>query len=402
MFKNFSSFFAIKLSIRTLAKRPVSNAVKSLAISACLVLFTSAHDRQPQDQAGSDDATVESAINEASGLSRQRNDFDKAINRLADAAANDKRLAQYLSQVEQRIQGKPVPAASGSGIRVNKFRKKATPAAQSIDHRSTASATAGADSQQGGAWGKMKRLVNEMLVSTNQAGRVGNSDQSASKPSEDNQATSLSEAANRASSDLTVGDVSFEMNPAIEQWVNYYLQNKVGRRTMTIGLRRSDSYLEMARTEFRRLGVPQDLVWLAFVESAWHPGAMSPAAAGGIWQFIPKTATEYGLSVAADVDERFDPAKQTRVAATYLRDLHTIFGDWALAMAAYNCGEPRVMDAIIQNGRADFWEIAEKQLLPKETRNYVPKILAAIKIAGSAASYGFDLSEENGVMTAGR
>ena len=157
---------------------------------------------------------------------------------------------------------------------------------------------------------------------------------------------------------------------------------------MTIGITRSNSYLEMARAEFRRADVPEDLVWLALVESVWNPTAVSPAAAGGIWQFIPKTATEYGLRVASGNDERSDPLKQTRVAAAYLSDLHTIFGDWALAMAAYNSGEPRVMDAIVKNGRANFWELYDKQLLPKETRDYVPKILAAIKVASQADIYG--------------
>ncbi|HEX8184910.1 MAG TPA: lytic transglycosylase domain-containing protein [Blastocatellia bacterium] len=103
---------------------------------------------------------------------------------------------------------------------------------------------------------------------------------------------------------------------------------------------------------------------------------------------MPKTATEYGLTVVSDNDERSNPLKQTRVAAEYLHDLYTIFGDWALAMAAYNSGEPRVMEAIVKNGRANFWELYEKQLLPKETRDYVPKILAAIKVANLADSYG--------------
>ena len=163
---------------------------------------------------------------------------------------------------------------------------------------------------------------------------------------------------------------------------------------MTIGIERSNSYLDMARAEFRRAGVPEDLVWLALVESVWNPSAVSPAAAGGIWQFIPKTATEYGLRVASGNDERADPLKQTRVAATYLRDLYTIFGDWALAMAAYNSGEPRVMDAIVKNGRANFWELYDKQLLPKETRDYVPKILAAINVAGHADVYGLTPATE--------
>jgi membrane-bound lytic murein transglycosylase D len=179
------------------------------------------------------------------------------------------------------------------------------------------------------------------------------------------------------------------MNPAIERSINWYTNTQTGRATMTIGLRRSQSYIDLAREEFRRAGVPEDLIWLAHVESVWNPTAVSPAAAGGIWQFIPKTATEYGLTVEKDNDERTDPRKQTRVAAEYLRDLYTIFGDWALAMAAYNTGEPRVMDAIVKNGRANFWELYEKQLIPKETRDYVPKILAAIKVVSDANVYGF-------------
>jgi len=182
--------------------------------------------------------------------------------------------------------------------------------------------------------------------------------------------------------------MAFETNDAIEHWMNYYTASPTGRRTMTIGINRSNAYLEMARREFRSAGVPEDLVWLALVESVWNPKAVSPAAAGGIWQFIPATATDYGLMVQSGNDERADPLKQTRVAAAYLHDLHTIFGDWALAMAAYNSGEPRVMGAIVKNGRANFWDLYDKQLLPKETRDYVPKILAAIKIASQADQYG--------------
>ena len=158
---------------------------------------------------------------------------------------------------------------------------------------------------------------------------------------------------------------------------------------MTIGFERSNSYLEMARTEFRNAGVPEDLVWLAFVESLWSPQAVSRAAAGGLWQFMPSVATDYGLKVQSGCDERNDPAKQTRAAAIYLHDLYAIFGDWHLSMAAYNSGEPRVMGAIVKNGRADFWELCDKQLLPKETRDYVPKILASIVVARQAEHYGF-------------
>ena len=170
--------------------------------------------------------------------------------------------------------------------------------------------------------------------------------------------------------------------------MNYYGATPIGRSTLKIGIGRSNLYLEMARAEFRSAGVPEDLVWLAFVESVWNPRAVSRAAAGGIWQFISATATDYGLTVQSGNDERADPFKQTRVAAAYLRDLYTIFGDWTLAMAAYNAGEPGVMGAIIRNGDANFWEMYDRRLLPRETCNYIPKILATIKLASQAEFYG--------------
>src|ERR1043166_762001 len=96
---------------------------------------------------------------------------------------------------------------------------------------------------------------------------------------------------------FTVGDMSFDTNMAIEHWMNYYTSTPSGRRTMKIGIQRCSSYLDMARAEFRNAGVPEDRVWRAFGESVWNPRAVSPAAAGGLWQFIRPTATDYGLKV---------------------------------------------------------------------------------------------------------
>ncbi|HEX8184909.1 MAG TPA: hypothetical protein VF747_09170, partial [Blastocatellia bacterium] len=95
--------------------------------------------------------------------------------------------------------------------------------------------------------------------------------------------TNVSQSGKIASSRLTVGDMAYETNPAIDRWVNWYTQTTGGRRTMTIGIERSDAYLRMARSEFRKIGLPEDLVWLAHVESVWNPNAVSPAAAGGLW-----------------------------------------------------------------------------------------------------------------------
>jgi hypothetical protein len=295
------------------------------------------------------------------GLTRSRGAFRKAISILTDGAGANQHLADYLDGLTKRVKGDAVSAESTSGVATLKHGsgiRVGAVAARSEKARTAASIRAeSASAQPAGS--------NNTVASPNDPDKhpAGNSH-------------------------LTVGDMAFETNPAIEHWMSYYTSSPIGKRTMKIGIERSDAYLEMARAEFRRAGVPEDLVWLAFVESVWNPRAVSPAAAGGIWQFIPATATDYGLRVQTGDDERADPFKQTRVAAVYLHDLYTIFGDWALVMAAYNSGEPRVMGAIVKNGRANFWDLYEKELLPKETRDYVPKILAAIKVASQQESDG--------------
>lgn len=324
------------------------------------------------------------------GLSRQRKDFDKALGILENAASDDERFTGYLARVQKRVRGEasaPESSAAVNVISVVSSVKRDSEGAQPAEMQPFSAAEPSAASPQPARpqkiWAKLKDFFGG--AKTDDARRAYSS-----QPASAVRAAAASDAGSTvAATRLIVGDVRFAENPAIERWVNYYTASQGGRQTMQIGINRSASYLDLARAEFRRLGVPEDLVWLAHVESVWHPTAASPAAAGGLWQFIPRTATDYGLTVSQEYDERLDPAKQTRVAATYLRDLYTIFGDWSLAMAAYNCGEPRVMDAIVKNGGADFWEIHEKQLLPRETLNYVPKILAAIEVAGQAENYGF-------------
>ena len=367
-------------SKKLIVKKLISTLIATAVMGAATLLFSSFHKSSPRQMtAMTDDETVEQVA--PRGLSRKRSDFDKAINILADAAATDADLADYYSRVAKRVKGEAVKPEKGSGVRVVKAKRKINPPADSKSDISSASADARIPPPPDG----LKEMAQAAIATA----------PAPSLPVPDGYVS----PSNAAQMQLTVGDMAYNMNAAIERWVNYYTATQGGRRTMTIGIERSNSYLAMARAEFRRAGVPEDLVWLALVESVWNPKAVSPAAAGGIWQFIPKTATEYGLRVASGDDERADPMKQTRVAAAYLSDLHTIFGDWALAMAAYNSGEPRVMDAIVKNGRANFWELYDKQLLPKETRDYVPKILAAIKVAGQANVYGFTFDSESEVTT---
>ncbi|HMJ22101.1 MAG TPA: transglycosylase SLT domain-containing protein, partial [Terriglobales bacterium] len=137
-------------------------------------------------------------------------------------------------------------------------------------------------------------------------------------------------------------------------------------------------------------GVPQELIYLAQAESGFHPLALSRVGARGMWQFMSSRAQGYGLQHNLWVDERQDPEKATRAAAHHLKDLYHQFGDWYLAMAAYNSGPGSVQSAVRRTGYADFWELYKRNVLPKETRNYVPIILAVTIMAKNPAQYGLD------------
>ncbi|HYE13840.1 MAG TPA: transglycosylase SLT domain-containing protein [Pyrinomonadaceae bacterium] len=181
-------------------------------------------------------------------------------------------------------------------------------------------------------------------------------------------------------------DFKFRPHPLVQGFINYY-QGR-GRATMETGLRRSGQYMTMARRIFREEGVPEDIVWLGQVESAWRPTARSWAAASGLWQFIPSTGSRFGLRQTAYVDERNGFEKATRASARYLKFLANRYrGDWELAMAAYNTGEGNIDRAIRRAGVADFWTIYP--YIAQETRNYVPNILAVILVAKSPEKYGF-------------
>jgi membrane-bound lytic murein transglycosylase D len=178
---------------------------------------------------------------------------------------------------------------------------------------------------------------------------------------------------------------AFQMHPMIQQYINYYRGR--GRTTMEVGLYRSGMFMSMARREFRKEGIPENVAWLGQVESSWKPTAMSWAAASGLWQFIPGTGSRFGLRRTAHVDERNSFEEATTASARYLKFLYNRYGNWELAMAAYNCGEGNVDRAIRRAGVSNFW--AAYPYLPRETRNYVPNILATILIANSPAQYGF-------------
>jgi len=159
------------------------------------------------------------------------------------------------------------------------------------------------------------------------------------------------------------------------------------------GLSRGMQYLPMIQDVFRAEGLPLDLAYVPLVESAFKPTAVSRAKARGIWQFMRGTGLENGLTHDWYVDERAEPEKATLAAAKYLKTLNTMFdGDWHLALASYNGGPGRVQRAIKRSGRTDFWKLtASTRYLPRETRDYVPLILASIIIARNPAQYGMSV-----------
>jgi len=186
----------------------------------------------------------------------------------------------------------------------------------------------------------------------------------------------------------THSDLPLMMTDPVAGYINYFSTR--GRGTLERALARSGRYQAMIQRVLKEEGVPQDLIYLAQAESGFHPLALSRAGARGMWQFMASRAKGYGLERDWWVDERQDPEKSTRAAAQHLKDLYNEFGDWYLAMAAYNSGPGTVQNAVKRTGYADYWQLYKRNVLPKETRNYVPIILAVTIMAKNPEQYGLD------------
>lgn len=185
---------------------------------------------------------------------------------------------------------------------------------------------------------------------------------------------------------VTHSDLPLMMTDQVAGYINYFSTR--GRPTLEHGLTLSGRYRELIESVLKEEGVPQDLIYLAQAESGFHPYAVSRVGARGIWQFMGSRAKGYGLHHDLWVDDRQDPEKSTRAAAHHLKDLYNQFGDWYLAMAAYNSGPGTVQSAVKRTGYADFWELYRRNVLPKETRNYVPIIVAVAIMAKNPSQYG--------------
>ncbi|MGA8763771.1 MAG: LysM peptidoglycan-binding domain-containing protein [Candidatus Sulfotelmatobacter sp.] len=186
----------------------------------------------------------------------------------------------------------------------------------------------------------------------------------------------------------THSDLPLMLTDQVAGYISYFSNR--GRGTFERAFARSGRYREMMRSILKQEGVPQDMIYLAQAESGFHPLAVSRAGARGIWQFMGSRARGYGLSHDQWIDDRQDPVKSTRAAARHLKDLYNEFGDWYLAMAAYNSGPGTVQAAVKRTGYADFWELYQRNVLPKETRNYVPIILAVTIMAKNPSQYGLN------------
>ena len=187
-------------------------------------------------------------------------------------------------------------------------------------------------------------------------------------------------------------DLANLSHPRVDRWVRTFTTQQRG--SFATYLDRKDRYDDMILTKLARRGMPSSLVYLPMIESGYNPRARSPVKASGMWQFMTATAKRFGLKVNRRVDERVNPSRATDAALTYLDYLYDRFGSWYLAAAAYNGGEGRVSKALKQvTGRtrgtdADFYRISHR--LPRETRDYVPKLIAAARIGNNPRRYGFD------------
>jgi membrane-bound lytic murein transglycosylase D len=184
-------------------------------------------------------------------------------------------------------------------------------------------------------------------------------------------------------------EIPLEMNEQVERWIEYFTTGD-GQVRFRLYLERAGQYEAMIRERARAAELPEDLLYLALIESGMNPNAYSRSRAVGLWQFMTATGRAYGLEVDYWLDERRDPFLATDAAIAHLGDLYERFGSWYLAAAAYNAGAGRISRGIRRVGSDDFWDLANSRVLRPETRNYVPKLLAAATIARNPERYGFD------------
>jgi len=180
------------------------------------------------------------------------------------------------------------------------------------------------------------------------------------------------------------------LNDSVENHLEYFKTR--GRDVFQLWLDRSARYIPVMQDILRGKNLPEDLVYVAMIESGFNPYAVSWAKAVGPWQFMPATGKIYGLKIDWWIDERKDPIKSTHAAAEHFKDLHNLFGSWPLALASYNAGAGKVQRAVLRTRSEDFWDLKASRYIRKETKNYVPKYMAATIIAKNPEAYGFTIT----------
>lgn len=193
--------------------------------------------------------------------------------------------------------------------------------------------------------------------------------------------------------EMTMSQLPLEVTDAVVGYINYFSTER-GRRVLLSGFARAGKYREMIHRTFAGTGLPEELIFVAQLESHFNPTAVSYARAVGMWQFMSYTAPSYSLAINKVLDERRDPERATYAASQYLLELYRHYGDWYLALAAYNCGPGCVDRAIQRTGYSDFWELRRLRALPLATTNYVPEVLAMTIMYKNAEEYGIAIEED--------
>jgi membrane-bound lytic murein transglycosylase D len=175
---------------------------------------------------------------------------------------------------------------------------------------------------------------------------------------------------------------------AVDKNINLFTERI--REKFSLWLSRSGKYIDLMKEILKEENIPEEIVFIPLIESGFNPSACSPARAVGYWQFIASTARKYGLKINWWMDERRDPVKSTVAAANYFKDLYEMFGSWNLAMAAYNAGEGKILKALQRTNTDNYWSLLKTKYIKKETKDYVPKFIAASMIANSPQDFGFE------------
>ncbi len=323
----------------------------------------------------------------SSGSTRQTGQTVEAPTQAADAAAKAAKVQQLINKAE---------AAYRSGV--DNYRAGHLDAARldfdsAVDLMLTGGMDLKTDPQLADEFDRLLNAVNSLEMTALKQGNGFSPALEAAPLDAANEVTfpANAELTAKVTAELktTQSDFPLVVNDYVAGFISYFSNSPAGHAHLLRSLERAGKYKEMISKNLRDQGVPQDLIYLAVAESGFQPQALNArSGAGGMWQFMPTGA--YGLARNGWFDERFDPQKSSLAYAKYMKTLYNQFGDWYLAMAAYDWGPGNVQRAVMRTGYADFWELYRRNVLPGETKNYVPGIIAAIIMAKNPEQYGLD------------